>query len=509
MLLAQRITFLLQAVALFVLLLYGIMFIQHAIAVIRFPYQMDYGEGLEIYAVARLQSGQPLYGDITQPPYHTLEYPPLYTLVVSPVAALVGLRYAAGRAVSVMLALVIAGLLGRLVYEETHLRWTGVATGLLWLASHFVYSWAVLMREDMLSLTFSLLGLYFFWRGYIRQGRARYVMVAMVLFVAAAYSRATAAWAAAACLAYLALTRRWKLASQALALYAGLGLAVFGLLQVVTGGEFFRHLVLYNLQPWMLSRWLAALGRAWAMYPPAILAGLAMLGLALLRRWPALPALYMALAWLSSATTGKIGAYFNHMLEASAATWLACGLMLGWASRSKKGLWPLVASAALLVQAALLVHLPYSLQSGVLPPWTALKPALRAPARASRAAYLWTPSDADAQAAAPLDQRVRETPGLILSEDGSFTATHGRPMWIQFQPFTQLAKNGVWDQTEFVEQIRSRQFALMLLQFDTATDVRSYRPSIMTAEMLDAMRESYVLEKQIWLYYVYVPRTAP
>jgi hypothetical protein len=149
------------------------------------------------------------------------------------------------------------------------------------------------------------------------------------------------------------------------------------------------------------------------------------------------------------------------------------------------------------------------LQSGVLPPWTALKPALRAPARASRAAYLWTPSDADAQAAAPLDQRVRETPGLILSEDGSFTATHGRPMWIQFQPFTQLAKNGVWDQTEFVEQIRSRQFALMLLQFDTATDVRSYRPSIMTAEMLDAMRESYVLEKQIWLYYVYVPRTAP
>jgi ABC-type dipeptide/oligopeptide/nickel transport system permease subunit len=36
----------------------------------------------------------------------------LYTLVVAPVAALTGLRYAAGRVVSVALALVIASLLG-------------------------------------------------------------------------------------------------------------------------------------------------------------------------------------------------------------------------------------------------------------------------------------------------------------------------------------------------------------------------------------------------------------
>jgi len=503
--LVWRVIFLLQAVALFVLLLYGAMFIQHAIAVIRFPYQMDYGEGLEIYAVARLFSGLPLYGDITQPPYHTLEYPPLYTLVVSPVAALIGLRYTAGRVVSVALALVIAGLLARLVYEETRQRWASATTGLLWLASHFVYSWAVLMREDMLSITFSLLGLYLFWRGYVRRGRTRYVMVAMVLFVAAAYSRATAAWAAAACLAYLALTCRWKLAGQALALYAGLGLAVLFLLQVMTGGEFFRHLVVYNLQPWMLNRWQAALGRAWAMYPLAILAGLATLGLAWLRRWPALPALYLAFTWLSTATTGKIGAYFNHMLEASAATWLACGLMLGWASRSKKWLWPLLASAALLVQAAMLFHLPYSLQRGVLAPWTALRPAMRPWLRSSRAAYLWTPADADVQAAAELDQRVRQTPGLILSEDGSFTATHGRPMWIQFQPFAQLAKAGVWDPSPFLAEIRNRQFALILLTSDTTSGDTVYLNKV-SAEMLDAIRSSYVLDKQMWLYYVYVPR---
>ncbi len=502
--LARNGILLLNAIALLFLTLYGIVFVQHAVAVVQFPYQIDYGEGLEIYAVARLLSGQPLYGDITQPPYHTLEYPPLYTLVTSPLAALIGVRYAAGRAVSVVLALVIAWLLGWIVYRETRTAWAGLATGLLWLASHFVYNWAVLMREDMLSITFSLSGLYLFWRGYIHQGSERHALLAMLLFVAAAYSRATAAWAAGACLAYLVLTRRWVLAAQALALYAGLGLAVMGLLQVLTGGEFYRHLVVYNLQPWMLSRWQAALGRAWAMYPLAILAGGVTLLLACVRRWPALPALYLALAWLSTATTGKVGAYINHLREANAATWLACGLLLGWAARSKTKLWPWLASAALLAQVVMLIHVPFGMQGGILPPWTVLRPALPW-LKQNRAIYLRTPTEADTQEAGALDQRVRQTPGLVLSDDGSFTATHGRPMWIQFQPFTQLAKAGVWDQSAFLDQIRSRRFALVLLKFDVTGDVLTNQPNLMTAEMVEAIRQSYVLEQRLWLYNVYVP----
>ena len=81
-------------------------------------------------------------------------------------------------------------------------------------------------------------------------------------------------------------------------------------------------------------------------------------------------------------------------------------------------------------------------------------------------------------------------------------------MWIQFYDFTQLAKLGVWDQTPFLDQIGRHQFALIVLTFDVSTDVLSYR-NIVTPEMLDAIRASYMLDKQMWLYYVYVPRTAP
>lgn len=101
--LARRVTLFLQAVALVILMLYGIMFVQHAVAVIRFPYQMDYGEGVELYAVSRLLSGETLYGSINQPPYHVGVYPPLYNLVVAPVAELAGIQYGAGRAVSAAL----------------------------------------------------------------------------------------------------------------------------------------------------------------------------------------------------------------------------------------------------------------------------------------------------------------------------------------------------------------------------------------------------------------------
>jgi hypothetical protein len=279
-------------------------------------------------------------------------------------------------------------------------------------------------------------------------------------------------------------------------------------MQLLTGGEFFRHLVIYNLQPWEPGLWQAGIGRAWAMYPLAILAGLVTLVLALMQRWPALPALYLVFAWLSSATIGKHGAYINHLLEASVATWMACGLLLGWASKNRRVLWPLAASVALLIQVAMLIHLPYSLQSGTLPLWTTIKPAVKPWPwyKHNRAVYLWTPAEADVQAANVLDQRVRDAPGLILSEDGSFTATHGRPMWIQFQHFTELVRAGRWDQTPFLDQIRHQQFALVLLKSDLETDVFTDRLSLMTSEMQEAIRKYYILEKQSWLYYVYVPR---
>ncbi len=317
---------------------------------------------------------------------------------------------------------------------------------------------------------------------------------------------AMAVWAAAACLAYLVITRRWALFAKALALYARFGLALVGLLQVMTNGAFFQNLVISNLEAWKFGRWQAAIERVWAMYPLAILAGVVTLVLALRRRWPALPALYLAFAWVSSVTTGKIGAYINHLLEANIATWLACGLLLGWAERSKRLLWSLLASAALLGQVAMMVHLPFSIQSGVLPPWTALRPIVQPWLKSSRASYLWTPAQADRQSADALDQRVRQTTGLILSEDSSFSASHGRPMWIQIQPFTQLALAGKWDQTPFLNQIRSHQFDLILLQFDIQDDVLAQRPSLMTPEMIDAIRSSYVLEQKLWFYNVYVPR---
>jgi hypothetical protein len=493
------------AAALLILAAYGAMFMQHAVAAVRFPYQMDYGEGVEIYMVSRLLTGEAMYTDIRQPPYHVGVYPPLYTLTITPIEALAGLGYGVGRAVNVLLTLVIAWLLGRMAYEDSQKVWVGVATGLFWLATYPVYAWAVLMRVDMLAIALATLGLYLFWRGYIRRGKEPYIYAAMLLFVAAAYARQTSVSGAAACLVYLAVTRRWKQFANALVLYAGLGLAILAALQASTGGQFYQHLVTYNLPVWSLARWYAAVKRFSIVYPFAILASLFTFALALLGRAPLLPALYLGFAGLSTATIGALGAYINHLLEADAALCLAFGVFLGRVSATRRAFGPLLASAVLLGQTAMMIHLPYTREGEALPPWGPIRQAIGPWLRPNRGVYLWTPTDADVRAANELDERIRQTPGLILSEDGAFTATHGRPMWIQFLDFALLHRFGFWDQTPFLEEIRNRKFALVLLKFDTATDVLSYR-SVVTPEMLDALRANYVLERQIWLYYVYRPR---
>jgi len=267
MLLAHWVTFFLQAVALFVLLLYGIMFLQHAVGAIRFPYQMDYGEGVEIDLVSRLLSGQPLYTDIHQPPYHVGVYPPLYTLTVAPIAALTGISYGPGRAVSAVLALFIAWLLGRMVYEECHRLWIGLVTGLFWLASHLVYSWAVLMRVDMLAMALSMLGLYFFWHGYIRLGKERYIYVAMVLFRRRCLCSTNVSLGCSFLSGLSCDDASLDVVGQGTVAICRAGTGAPGLLQIMTGGQFYQHLVTYNLPVWSRSRWQADLGRLWGCTP--------------------------------------------------------------------------------------------------------------------------------------------------------------------------------------------------------------------------------------------------
>src|SRR3712207_3471499 len=82
--------------ALAVRLLYAWAFLEQGLAVVAFPYQIDYGEMPELNRAALLSQGRPIYVDWSVPPYQMANYTPLYSLTVAPGVALWGPQFHSG-----------------------------------------------------------------------------------------------------------------------------------------------------------------------------------------------------------------------------------------------------------------------------------------------------------------------------------------------------------------------------------------------------------------------------
>src|SRR5947208_770989 len=97
----------LGATAFVVLLLVtrAVIYLQNALEAVRYPFGLDYGEGIVLQQVL-LTPGAHMYGAITDAPYIVFNYPPIYHLAVR-LAMLLGFDpLMAGRGLSVACTLV-------------------------------------------------------------------------------------------------------------------------------------------------------------------------------------------------------------------------------------------------------------------------------------------------------------------------------------------------------------------------------------------------------------------
>ncbi|MGC9327117.1 MAG: hypothetical protein ACP5I1_05760, partial [Candidatus Hinthialibacter sp.] len=129
----------------------------------------------------------------------------------------------------------------------------------------------------------------------------------------------------------------------------------------------------------------------------------------------------------------------------------------------------------------------------------------------SRIIFSETPTRQDAQQVQWLANILARTKGPILSDRAGVALIAGHPL--VFQPFilTQLEREGKWDPTALLQRIRSREFPLVLLQF--SLDDPNWDRERFTPEMIDALRESYALDRKmvrvgsgIVRYYLYKPK---
>ncbi len=465
------------------------LFFEHIAAAIRFPYALDYGEGPLLDQVMHLARFENIYKrDLSAPPYTISNYPPLFLLVQVPLAWLFGPALWYGRVINLISLVVAAVSIGLTIYTMTDDLIAGIVAGLTLLLFPFIIHWSAFNRIDALALGISCAGLYVVVRwGHTRRG----LIWGAALLTASVYTRQSYALAAPmAAFVWLlrpsdgasvgrvgqsnllALTEsasskglyrdraslpdspagRLRRAFELAAWVAGMGLGVFGLLNLITWGGFYFNIVTANVNPFYWGTVWEYVTEMWKNIPLLLVAGALFLSAGLLlvtvglwRRKTLVPkswwvvAPYLVGATASAITIGKSGSNVNYLFEFCAALGLAVGAWIAWPKK-----WPLF-------QAALML---------------ALVPQVAGIARWTREGrFNWIMGKiAERDEIARMTELAREVDGPVLADEYmALLPLAGKPLYYQPFELKQLYLAGIWDESGFLRDIQEQKFPLLLI----------------------------------------------
>ena len=477
---------------------------------IRYPFEIDYGEGIVWQQALRIASGH-AYGSIAHFPAIVFHYPPVFHLLSMAAAAIFGLdQLAAGRTVSIVSTILIGCFAGLIVFrslsEETGTAAASICAvigGLIVFTLWPVLLWAPLMRVDMAATAFSLAGVLL---GIVALRRPAVIHGAALCFVAAVYTKQTSIVAPAATFLTLLLVCP-KVARAGIATAILSGLAVLGALTWWTDGGFIRHIFLYNInrfEAWRLQ-WVAtatalhsvyfgvaAIGLWWRLrdclpaYRGASLAGIR----DRLRAVPADAALFLILVYFTLATAmlitiAKSGSNQNYLIE-----WLCVlAILVGLAMRE---------AAVAVIGASVAAARPRSppfLLSAILPVAVAVQVLMLPPMpdQTDRGPI------ADIQGVVTL---VREARRSVISDDMVILLRAGKE--VEWEPaiFAELASKGMWDERPFVRLIRNHQFGFFVTVGDRGDWLFDSR---YTPAVADAIESAYPSERHLAGYTLHLP----
>lgn len=458
------------ACGLAVLLLVAGCYLFTAVLTLRYPFGIDYGEGIVWHQMHMIMAGKG-YGPITGFPAIAFPYPPFYYVATSVLAGATGWdELVSGRLLSIVSAIVAAGFVGaiasRLIRPEidpaTRRTWA-VMAALMALATSPVLEWSILMRVDMLFVALSFAGVYC---GLLALTRPKLIHVAALLFVAAIFTKQIALAAPVAVFTVMLVVRpRTAFAGM---LTGGIAsLAALALTLRFTDGEFLRNILFYTInrfRPIQILDILETVGEHFGYFAlglwgirirlrqlpwPGTKQGLSAWGQAL-RASPAqagfvMLVIYLALASLLLITVLKAGSDINYFLEWCCLSALFGALTLAdlldpvgaLAAVAKRRRFALAALACVAIQAIGMMAVAGQ---------DFAEQFEKRPGMARLTALI-------AAAAQPVvgDDMVAIVRGAKV---------------VQLEPFifAELAKKGAWDERPFIGLIRQRHFAFFVTE---------------------------------------------
>jgi hypothetical protein len=518
-----------------------------------YPYPRPGSEGLMLYDTLLMRRGVSLYGPITPDRFISGPYPPLYYLLAGwllpPTPGFTeGRTLSLGAALSTAAALaVLVGVRGwglgvdkvgsnkpasnpqSTIRNSQFAAWIPIVAGLLgaalWLIQPPTLIWATRFRADMLMLAFTALGLLAVAGG-TRHRDPRLPLhpltwLAIPLFALAIFTKQTALWGPLAAGLFLLLRgpRRAILWGLVLALAVGIP---FALLDLATDHGFYLKMVVYHRLPYSLPTLrrlveaftedhallflVAAAYGAWRLRTRrldlatcALLAGVIILPTAGVVGADSNHLLFLgfACAWCAAAAISDLGCW---IVEARAERGWGSGVRDAQSNEQDRNTQYAIRNThnvrSLLTTVVFLLLLGYVVQ-------------VRDPA-GWYGADLRRPTAAEQEQLRKIIANVRANPGqTFFADDPGLLALAGKDTDYD-DPFTvtALALDGSWDQSVFVQRLRTGYYPLVLLAGDAFDPTHPLRGDILTPQMLDALQSGYTLLFRD-VYYTYAPRPAP
>ena len=449
-------------------------FLTHSWDVLTWPFQIDYDEGLNLSAAWNLSQGHNIYANSQPDHFIAAPYPPLFFALNAVGIKLFGIQFTFGRTITWLASLAIAGLIGWAVWLVA--RRAGVArinaggaalvSGLFWFGIPPVYIWSTFYKQDMLAIAIALLGIVLVYRWQ----DSRWLYWAAPVLALAFFAKQNELLASAVGCGYIVLRnwrRGWKL-SLLTAVCIGIP---FIALNLLTKGGYYNHIVGYQLVPWDFDDLARRLGKVIGDHP--VLIGLVVayaigcliwLGRAIIRRgtaWERLKSAYSVIQqWLfplyfvaAGASLFTIGAYqgnYNLVLDLFPPLLILVGSSLAWllgkVEFPKIKNWVPVAAAVCV---------------GLLVAWQAV--SLAEPGTYYHLGSM--PSANERGLMEGLQKQIQATTGPLVTEDVYLAFSTGRAV-----PYDNLyhmrlqSEDGKWDDRQFLQDLRDRRFALVLLE---------------------------------------------
>jgi len=435
-----------------------------------YPYPLENGEGICVHFTQLLQQGR-LYKGIDNFPLIVANYPPVFMALNSIFGQMLNTYnpFLSGRIVSILSIIGSAVFIYKIVYG----KYRSITGSIIAAVVFFVFPWAnvegIICRVDMLAGFFSLAGLYF-----ILKDGSRNLLYSAIFFLVSLFTKHTL-WAAPIAGFSYQIIRNKREGTKYAVLFLLCGMAGFFILNLLTEGEFYNHLIKFNIYKFDPDRLYSYLKLFFIK--SVFLWVFVLCSLKRIKDIDAVFYIYIFLGILLIILTGREGSSSHYFFELTYGLSICCGLSASLFSGRVKlinGVFIFLIIAQMFLNREIFASLSIGQNR-----------------------YLSDKISVD---------KIKNIKGPVLAEDTGILISAGKTVYVHTFAISKLIEQGSLNPEFYYDKIENRFFKMIVLE-SKLDNLKSATLQRFTKDSLILINRNYRFYEKIGSRYYYVPKS--